>query len=172
MSIIFEKDEYVIYEARRHWFVFATEVFVAFIIFLVPLVVHWLAVKTDIIFFTADGHLASAILFFYTIWILGIWMSVMLFWTDYYLDVLIVTNKRVIDVEQKGLFSREISYFSLEKIQDIKSEVTGIIATFLKFGDLHIQTAGQQREFVLRYVKEPDQARENIDKALRNLREI
>ncbi|MCB9805943.1 PH domain-containing protein [Candidatus Nomurabacteria bacterium] len=170
MSVLFEKDEYVIYEARRHWFLLISQGIIILAFLLIPPLLHYLIFKTNIILLTSEGHLGSAILFFYTLWLLGLWISLMLFWTDYYLDVLIITNKRIIDIDQKALFKREISYLSLSKVQDVKSNVDGIFATLLKFGDLSIQTAGKEREFIFKYIKDPNHVREKLDQALRNTR--
>ena len=74
-----------------------------------------------------------------------------LFWMDHYLDLWIITNQRVIDVEQHGLFRRETSEFGIDKVQDITVEVPHILATFLKYGNLRIQTAGE-RSFTIKDV--------------------
>ena len=70
-------------------------------------------------------------------------MLLFIFWIDYYLDMWIITSERIIDIEQTGLFRRQISEFMLDKVQDITVEIPDMIATFLKYGNLHIQTAGE-----------------------------
>lgn len=70
---------------------------------------------------------------------------------DFYFDIWIITNERVIDVEQHGLFRRETSEFGIDKIQDITVEVPNMVATFLKYGNLTIQTAGE-RSFAIKDV--------------------
>ena len=70
---------------------------------------------------------------------------------DFYFDIWIITNERVIDVEQHGLFRRETSEFGIDKIQDITVEVPNMVATFLKYGNLRIQTAGE-RSFAIKDV--------------------
>ncbi|OGZ95886.1 MAG: hypothetical protein A2847_01910 [Candidatus Sungbacteria bacterium RIFCSPHIGHO2_01_FULL_50_25] len=69
-------------------------------------------------------------------------------WIDYFLDTWIITTKRIIDVEQHGLFSREVSEIPLSRVQDITIEVHGIIETLLGFGTIRIQTAGE-RDFYI-----------------------
>jgi uncharacterized membrane protein YdbT with pleckstrin-like domain len=78
-----------------------------------------------------------------------------LVWIDYYFDIWIITTERVVNVEQKGLFNREVSELNLEKIQDITTEVRGIIPTFLNYGDVFIQTAGEKERFVLADIPNP-----------------
>ena len=83
-------------------------------------------------------------------------------WTDYYLDVWMVTDKRIIDIEQKSFFHRQTSVFRIERIQDITIETRGIIATLLNFGDIHVQTAGESQEFIMRGIANPKYMRRII----------
>jgi len=84
-----------------------------------------------------------------SLYIMILLVFMFLIWMDFYLDMWIITTKRIIDIEQRGLFSREISEIPLIHIQDITMEVRGIVRTFLKFGTIRIQTAGE-REFTVR----------------------
>jgi len=65
-------------------------------------------------------------------------------WIDYYLDMWILTDKRLIDIEQTGLFQREVSEIPLFRIQDMTVSISGFLATFLKFGTIAVQTAGEK----------------------------
>ncbi|MHA1748185.1 MAG: hypothetical protein ACTSYF_06020 [Promethearchaeota archaeon] len=68
----------------------------------------------------------------------------LIFWTVYYLNVLIITNKRIIDVEQHSLFRREVSEFMLVKVQDVTIEIPNFTASLFKFGNIIVQTAGEK----------------------------
>ena len=83
------------------------------------------------------------------------WIFFFLLWIDYYFDVWIITNKRVVNVEQKGLFNREVSELELERIQDITTDVKGVIPTFLNYGDVYVQTAGKTERFDFADVPDP-----------------
>ena len=65
-------------------------------------------------------------------------------WSDYYLDLWIITNQRIVDINQKGLFNREVSEFMLDKVQDVTVEIPDMLATFMKYGNLKIQTASDK----------------------------
>lgn len=101
-------------------------------------------------------------LFGYSIWLLVLWIIFFIEWTDYYLDLWIISDRRVIDMEQKGFFHREVTSFTYEQIQDITVETRGIIETILKFGTLHIQTAGHLRDIKIRDAHRPEEARSLI----------
>ncbi|MCX6739873.1 MAG: PH domain-containing protein [Candidatus Parcubacteria bacterium] len=74
---------------------------------------------------------------------------------DYYLDVWIVTDRRIINIEQRGLFNREIAEHTLERVQDVSALQKGIFQTFFSYGDVHVQTAGEIQRFIFRQIDNP-----------------
>lgn len=84
-----------------------------------------------------------------------IWLYGFLIWIDYYFDVWIITNERVVNIEQKGLFVRVVSELRFDRIQDVTSTVTGLIPTVLNYGDVAVQTAAEEERFVFRQVPDP-----------------
>lgn len=67
---------------------------------------------------------------------------------DYYLDVYIITNERIVNIEQNGFFKREISELHLHQIQDVSAKVNGFLPTIMHYGDVFIQTAAERENFV------------------------
>jgi len=165
MSIQFEPGEEVIFEVRKHWFILATEMSGAFFAALVPAVIYAIGSALPLTFNT-PGNSVILFLIIYAFWLLLVLVVTAYFWTDYYLDVWIVTNRRIIDIEQRGLFSRDVATMQLSKIQDITTEIHGLFATTMKFGDLHVQTAGNEREFVIHGVSNPNEVREKLETAM------
>lgn len=161
--IILQKDENIVSTVRKHWIVFAVETTGIIVSTLLPLVV----VIAGLILadFTAgNAKLFYAGTFLYSLWLIFMWLWFFMSWTDYYLDSIIITNKQVIDIDQKGLFNRETSNFDINRIQDVTVDVNGFFATVFDFGDLHIQTASDEREFILHNAANPHQAKELIMK--------
>jgi uncharacterized membrane protein YdbT with pleckstrin-like domain len=101
-------------------------------------------------------------MFFYSLFLGILWAVGFVSWTNYYLDMWVLTDKRLISVDQRGLFSREISSLRLDKIQDVKVEVKGIIDTLLHIGSIHVQTAGVEKEFIIHNSRSPNKVREDI----------
>lgn len=165
--IEFRENEHEIFEIRKHWFIIATELTAITLFAFLPLLVPSILSAMDVaITFGETESFWSVYIFFYAFWLLILWIIGFVFWTNYFLDVWIVTNEKILDVEQIGLFSREISMLHLERIQDVTVEVNGVVATLMKFGDLHVQTAGQQREFVIHNIPQPDQVAKKINNIL------
>lgn len=142
--LLLRENETIIFVIHKHWFVLARFVVVFLILLLLPPLV-----LTFLSFFTEglDPRVIDPIVnFLLSLYILVLLLLIFLFWMDYYLDMWIITTKRVIDIEQRGLFSRQIAEIPIEHIQDVTIEIHGLIETFLKFGTIKIQTAGE-REF-------------------------
>ena len=82
---------------------------------------------------------------------------------DFYYDVWIITNWRIIDCDQQGLFRRNISsILNLDHIQDIQTTVVGIIKTVLDYGNIEVQTAAAKREFIFEDVAHPRQVEKMV----------
>ncbi|MBW6440704.1 PH domain-containing protein [Patescibacteria group bacterium] len=91
-----------------------------------------------------------------------LWILTFRIWVDYYLDVCIVTNQRLLDIEQIGFFNRTVSELDLKNIQDITSNVHGLFQTMFGFGNIKIQTASQENKFELPSVPHPVTVRRKI----------
>jgi hypothetical protein len=63
---------------------------------------------------------------------------------NYYLSIQIVTNLRVIDIEQNGLFARKANQLALNNIENVTYRQSGVLASVLNYGDVIIETAGKQ----------------------------
>ncbi len=149
--VLLNNDEKIIFIARRHWFVFALELLTFLLLALAP-----------IFLYPFFGEIWGAYLFFYSVWLVVLWLLIFSVWTDFYLDVWIITNQRVVDIEQKGFFRREIASCNLQDIQDLTTTVSGIIPTLLNYGRINIQTAGEKREFTLSTAANPELIKRKI----------
>lgn len=154
--IFLEPDEKILLTVRKHWLFLLKEMVVLLGLLALPLILIFIYE-----IFALDGMVAfqGTVGFLWTglaaLWALYCATLIFMIWTDYYLDVLVVTTKRIFDVEQRGLFFRNSSSFRLDRVQDITVTVSGVLATFMNFGTIHIQTAGDAREFVATYIPQP-----------------
>lgn len=83
-------------------------------------------------------------------------------WVVFSLDAWVATTKRILNIEQKGLFSRVVSELPLDKIEDVTVMVHGVIPTLLHYGDLRIQTAGEEEHFLFDNVPNPQKVAQQI----------
>lgn len=152
--------EHVEFILRRHPFTFVPSVLIFLATAVVPPVFLVIATDGPIRFSNAFVHAGAVLLA--GVYYLGVWLFFFSQFTDYYLDISIVTNDRIIDIEQKGLFGRVISELDLSRIQDVNSEVKGIIPTMFGYGLVEIQTAAEEQHFEFEQVPNPHKVRQRI----------
>jgi uncharacterized membrane protein YdbT with pleckstrin-like domain len=125
-----------------------------------PVGLYWiLARNTDILTGSVSRPLS---ILFAGIYYLFVFLYFYAYFIDFYLDMLIITNDRLIDVEQKGVFSRSIAEVDLYQIQDASSEIKGAFSTLFNYGDIQIQTAGALPKFVIHNISSPHVLRQEI----------
>lgn len=84
-------------------------------------------------------------------------------------DVLVVTNLRIVDVDQKGLLSRKVSEAPYGVIQDVSWKREGIWQTIFRMGSVSIQTAGSSANIEADNIPHPGKLHEIInDERLRH----
>ncbi len=150
----FKADERVLAVGRRHWIIFLQDALGLLILFFLPFfagpILSVFSGPNTVSFPNGFG------LFFGSLWALVLWQRLFVKWTDYYYDIWIITNWKVIDIEQKGLWHRDVStLMNLDKIQDASMDISGFLGTIFNYGTLQIQTAAANREFIFENVAHP-----------------
>lgn len=143
-------------------FIFMRRFWVAFLPSLLGVVVM-LGVGIGLFIFTIVEHrgaAASADIYNWLVTASGIFTSFALVftavtWFDFYFDIHIVTDRRIIDINQNRLFSRNISELTLEDVEDVSLEYVGILATVFNYGQITIQTAGTRNNFTFHNIAHP-----------------
>lgn len=161
-SLIKKKTfEKVVFLLRRHPLTFLADVALIAVLGAVPVALYFGIQRLAPAFLT-DRFMRPAIVLLGSGYVLVIWTFFMTRFVDYYLDTWIVTNDKILNVEQNGLFSRTVSELDLAKVQDVTSEVKGIVPTIFNYGNLYIQTAGEVERFIFEQVPHPDDIRKQI----------
>lgn len=164
MSFELDKDEYVIYEARRSWIVLFSQTIGWIFSILIPIILFSAIQSSEKIEFAGNEN--ALLMIFLMSWVFIVWNAIFVVWTDHYLDILVITNKNLIDIEQKGLFVRDIAIVNLSNVEDVTTVVDGVLATLGGYGDLKIQSAGSETEFVLKRLHNPVFVRSKIREAI------
>lgn len=154
-----EEGEKILLIVRRHWF----DILLQYIPVLSLVMLIFTAVVAVAAFFPEIlSEYATISYFVLTLAMMFIWMMIFIIWIDYYLDVWILTNIRVVNIEQKGLFLRYISELRYHTIQDVTTEVEGFFPTMLNYGEVFVQTAAEQSRFLFHNVPRPNKIKEKI----------
>lgn len=148
------ENEKIILFLRRHWFIFVMRLLLilASITALVAIYVFFSSINSNF----RESVFYNLLLFGESLATLFIWNFFFILWLDYYLDAWIVTDERIINIEQRGFFVRKISELKLTKIQDVTSEIVGVIPTLFNYGNIHVQTAGEKERFTFLQIPNPN----------------
>jgi len=74
----------------------------------------------------------------------------------------VLTSQRIVNIKQRRFFSREVSSLFLSRIQDVTTDVSGVIPSLLGIGNIKAQTAAEDIEFVMHGIPRPEQMRDLI----------
>jgi len=110
------------------------------------------------------------VLIFFVGLLIGSGVAVRVF-VEYSFNVFLVTDTRIIDIDQKGFFDRTVSETTYDKIQDVSFRTHGVMQTLLHYGSVIIQTAGQQANIELHGVKNPEKVQQTIIEVQREKKE-
>ena len=76
-----------------------------------------------------------------------------------------LTNERLVLITQISLFSQDVPQLSLADVQEVTVKQNGIIANLFGYGTIIVETAGEQKNIILRYAKDPHRAADQINDA-------
>ena len=96
------------------------------------------------------------------VWLLVSWTGAWSAFTRYFLNAWVLTNERIVDIKQRGYFSREVSSVLLNRVQDVTTDVRGVLPSLLNIGDINVKSAGAVDKFHMRGIPKPELMRDLI----------
>lgn len=148
-----QPQERVYLLTRPHWFIFFKQ-FAVWLVFAAVLVIFDMLVlpQTPLLEESPGVEVVNLIKTLYLMYIVS---GLFAIWIQYYLNYQIITNERLVDVDQKNLLHHTTSELYLHNIEDVTAEVKGVFGTLLNFGTIYVQTAGQITHFELNDIPNP-----------------
>lgn len=124
---------------KRHWIVFL----LLFLFFLI-----WISISIWIYYilkFSIISYIFNIIF----------WLSFSLFlyieWINHELDMFIITNNRIISVEQISFLNRNVTECNLWQVQEVNSRTRWVLANLFNYWSLSIQTAWNVTTMMMDY---------------------
>jgi hypothetical protein len=155
-----QENEEIRLVIREHWF----HLFARLLIWVLFVVVLFAMDKYIPIYL--PGLLADPFGNFYALFrnVYTIFMVLGLFmiWALYYLNVQIITNQRIVEVDQASLFIHRVSELDLSKIEDVTGETKGFFGNMFSYGNVYVQTAGKTERFAFQNIPHPDKVEKLI----------
>ncbi|MET1033167.1 MAG: PH domain-containing protein [Candidatus Saccharimonadales bacterium] len=122
------EDEEVLFVFRKHPIVMRRGLILGMLAILAgSLVVFWQPTYSAFIFGVLGGMVFGALLMLPS-------------WITWFFSVFIITDKRLIQITQKGFFHRSVIDMGLNQIQMVNYQIAGLQETMLGFGTIMMQT--------------------------------
>ena len=122
------EDEEVLFVFRRHIIAMRKGFYALLIPFLIASIPTLIWPGSFLFLYIARGGFALGLLLFFYHWI------------GWYFTIFIVTNERLRQVSQEGLFGKSVLDLGLSKVQNISYNVPGASGELFGFGTIIVQT--------------------------------
>ena len=81
---------------------------------------------------------------------------------NWYFNVTLITNEKIVDVDFESLLYKGVDLAPLSKVEEADSVTAGIIGTFFNFGNVSVQTAGAKVAIEMKKIPRPSQVADLI----------
>ncbi|MCX6783819.1 MAG: PH domain-containing protein [candidate division WWE3 bacterium] len=151
-----EEGEALLMLVRRHWFTQVGSIITILILAAVPLVAGPFAPR--LLPFIPGRFITFGVIF----WLLFVFAYSLETFIIWYFNVLIITKKRIVDVDFWGLLNKNVSETEIAHLEDCTYAQHGVFQSLLNYGSVSMQTAGEQREFEFEGAPDPAQVHDLI----------
>lgn len=149
-----QPNEKIMLVAREHWFLLFAKVLVVIILMIVPIIVNSLLNTFGVKFSSQVFTILSAVGL--QLYYLGLLITLFIIFVLYYLNVYVVSDQRVVDIDQVGLLFHEVSELNIETVEDVTGQTKGLFGNLLNYGTVYVQTAGAKERFEFVNIPNPN----------------
>ena len=146
---------------RRHWASFIGQFLLSFFILVVPVVILLVLYFSQIEI--PRGVVLNFMVLGFSIYYLIAVNVAFIAWISYYYDIYIICQDTIVDIHQESFWGRKIAQLSMLRVQDVNSNIQGILPTVFGYGDVLVETAGEQSQnFFLHDMPNPQEVASKI----------
>jgi len=150
-------NEVIILFLRSHFVVNISWIIFSLLLLLLPILVLTLLSNFGLDFLSSpisNRFITMFTLFYY----LMLFSYVFISFLHWFYNVFIVTSERIVDIDYSDIVIHNIAVTSLTHVQDVNYTQSGFIPTFFNYGDLFVQTAGNEKNFEAMSIPKPREA--------------
>ncbi len=139
---------------RPHWIVLAGQIAVWLIFVAIFLGYDSYLVQEFAVLRTPQAiKIAGVVKSLYLMYLLAGLFSI---WILYYLSFQIITDSRIVDMDQRSLLFHAMTEINLAQIEDVTAEIKGLFGNLFNYGTVYVQTAGTTQKFEFENVPDPN----------------
>jgi len=151
VGITLESNEELYLVVRKHWIILVETA-----IFLIILTV----LSFGIYVIGEFARISPIFTILTMVGIVMVWLQyIFVQWVNNELDLLIVTNRRIISYDQVNFLDRKMSQTTIDLVQEVNASTSGLLGNILHYGNLMIKTASDSSndvsDFNMTYIPQP-----------------
>jgi Bacterial PH domain len=120
----------------------------------------------DAIFWTGEAVFWWGMCIFWIMYLTFIYLN----WLNDELDLFVITNIRIIGVDQESSLTRTISECSLDRVQEVNAQISGVFQTIFSYGKMHIHTASEHSDMTVTFAPDPVENARKINNIIQEYR--
>jgi len=150
-------DERIILFLRSHFLTNLSWIIISIVLVILPLIASIFLSNMNFAFLSLEvtSRYTTIFAIFYYLMVSSYVFISFLHW---FYNVFIVTSERVVDIDYSDIVVHNIAVTSLTHVQDVNYTQSGFIPTFFNYGDLFVQTAGNEKNFEALSIPRPREA--------------
>ncbi|MFN7160935.1 MAG: PH domain-containing protein [Candidatus Gracilibacteria bacterium] len=149
-------DETVYYVFEKHWISELPELLTLIFFYIVP------TIAAIVISFLVEMRYIPLVWLLASFYLIITGLLLLIRWLNEALDLFVLTDKRLIDITQRGFLSRQTTAANLSQIQHVTYKQRGVVDTVLNLGYVDVLTAGSNPDMALEYIENPAQVADII----------
>lgn len=154
-----DPDEKILLLLRRHFITNVPWIFFSLFFISIPIVINLFGGDfQSFLSFIPLNYFLVSIAFYYLLILSYILVNLML----WFYNIFLVTQKRIVDVDFSDIVYHNVAMTKLSLIEDVNYTQTGFLPSFFNYGNLFVQTAGEEKNFDAYAVPKPGDATEII----------
>ena len=88
--------------------------------------------------------------------LLMVWNIIAILWTNYFLDMVVVTDRRLFHASQFNLAHREVHEWDIHDVRHVGVRITNVLESFFNYGALEFDMKGSREPVVFERVPNPE----------------
>jgi membrane protein YdbS with pleckstrin-like domain len=157
-----DEDETIILLMRAHPITNVRWMLISLLLLVVPAILFPILMSISVIPAINPGTNFVFVL----LWLMGVFSYSFINFLYWYFNVYIVTNERVVDVDWYSIIYHNTDATRISKIQEVSSSHSGVFASIFDYGNVDIQTAGEEQVFDFIDLPHPDLVSKKIQEIM------
>ena len=164
-----DASEVIILLLRRHWITNIPWIALSLLLLIIPFLIVPFIAEGNILAISVPPSYITLLVFAWYLLTFSYFFSHFLLW---YFTVSIVTNERIVDIDYVNILHKKFAATKISRVEDVTMRTLGFITSFFNFGNVEVQTAGTEPNFLFDAVPAPDRVVRIINQLMGREEEI